>query len=227
MGRFQGCKPLHVRSLRGAPATPPKPSDDSDSDLGSGPLFHQADVLSRITEGSNEAGSEVTFFSAVSGLTVDKAKERILPSPQRASTGSRKALEGSALRGMVRSFVETAVRGYRVEALRRDGLAQPVIFRLSRKVDAFELVPCAGGAPCVVSLTEVVSVLVGSDPGVQTDLGELLPSLDANCAVLDLADGRSLALRFAGKADAAAGPAAEASAFALCMQSFANELQRQ
>merc|ERR1719171_2412356 len=122
------------------------------------------------------------------------------------------------LRKTVKAFVESGVRGRRIEALRRDGKTQPVMFRLSRQVDAFEIAPEGGRASHTVHLTEVASVYRGNDARAQSDLASSLPGLDAHCAVVDLRDGRCLTFRF---------PVAEAETFAQCMQIFVNEVQRE
>merc|ERR1712125_211317 len=112
----------------------------------------------------------------------------------------------------------TGVRGRRLEALRRDGQVQSVLFRLSRQVDAFEIAPESGKASHTIRLTEVVGIYSGNDARTQQDLACSLPGLDAQCAVVDLRDGRCLTFRF---------PEAEAKTFVLCMQIFVNEVQRE
>jgi len=110
------------------------------------------------------------------------------------------------------------VRGRRIEALRRDGKIQPVLFRLSRQVDAFEIAPEGGRSSHTVHLTEVACVYRGNDARAQSDLASEVPGLDGHCAVVDLHDGRCLTFRF---------PEAEAETFTLCMQIFVNEVQRE
>lgn len=244
------------------------PGDDDDDDS----LFTRSlvrDNLSRISEGSNEAGSLASsggYYSAVSGshrspnlqvkgpAGVDRAfltaagVMRLAPRPSsgdaarhptggagtppvaaslelcpgaansRGSGSSDQEENDDLLRRTVKAFVESGVRGRRIEALRRDGKTQPVMFRLSRQVDAFEITPEGGRASHTVHLTEVASVYRGNDARAQSDLASSLPGLDAHCAVVDLRDGRCLTFRF---------PVAEAETFAQCMQIFVNEVQRE
>mmetsp|Transcript_10215 Transcript_10215/g.16616 ORF Transcript_10215/g.16616 Transcript_10215/m.16616 type:complete len:242 (+) Transcript_10215:89-814(+) len=124
--------------------------------------------------------------------------------------------DADALRRTVKAFVESGVRGRRLEALRRDGQVQPVTFRLSRQVDSFEIAPESGKASHTVRLTEVASIYSGDDARVDFDLG--IPGLDGQCAVVDLRDGRCLTFRF---------PGGEAKTFVSCMQIFVNEVQRE
>ncbi|CAE7304917.1 SMT3 [Symbiodinium natans] len=165
------------------------------------------DTLSRISEGSNEAGSVVSsYFSAISGAVGAGSAGRVGPAdllkaalrtPAKADkcavrsspsvTGSSGPEDQAALREVVKAFVEIGVRGRLVEALRGDGRAQPVVFRLSREVDAFEIGPEPGRGHRV-ALNEVSAVYTGSSERAK----ELttMPGLDASCAVVHLADGR-------------------------------------
>lgn len=139
----------------------------------------------------------------------------------------------AALRSIIRAFVEAGVRGRRLEVLRRDGESQRATFRLSRQVDAFEISGEGAKSGHTVRLAEVVAVFLGTDPraGAQ-GLDDLMPGLGADCVVVDLRDGRCLALRLpvdveAPPKDAAAATALGAEAFVHCLQLFARELQRE
>jgi len=125
------------------------------------------------------------------------------------------------MREVVKEFVESAVRGCLVDALCGNGRAQQVIFRLNRRVDAFELVPCNGGASCTIALTDVEAAHVGGDAWAQHEVRRLVTGLDASCSVLEFTDGRCLALRFYGR-----GSESQARIFTLCMHTFASELHR-
>eukprot|EP00439_Symbiodinium_sp_Y106_P067322 s1078_g11.t1 len=126
------------------------------------------DTLSRISEGSNEAGSVVSsYFSAISGAVGGGSAGRIgpgdlTPAKDKCAVRSSASVPGSnledqaAFREIVKAFVEIGVRGRLVEALRGDGRAQPVVFRLSREVDAFEIGPEPGRGHRV-ALTEASS----------------------------------------------------------------------
>lgn len=133
------------------------------------------------------------------------------------------------LRQTVKAFVESGVRGRRIEALRRDGRAQPVVFRLSRKVDAFEITPEGGLSAHTINLTEVACIYKGDDARAQSDLATSLPGLDRDCAVVDLHDGRCLTFRFPAIATDSSrdSGAVEAETFAQCMQLFVDEVQRE
>jgi len=123
---------------------------------------------------------------------------------------------------VVKAFVESGVRGRHLEALRRNGLPQQVLFRLSRQVDAFEIIASEGSrASHVVSFKEVASVCTGDDGCIQKDLAACLPGLDGSCAVVDLRDGRCLTLRFPR------GGESEATDFVQCARLFASEVQRE
>eukprot|EP00408_Alexandrium_pacificum_P030373 CAMPEP_0171291142 /NCGR_PEP_ID=MMETSP0790-20130122/71502_1 /TAXON_ID=2925 /ORGANISM="Alexandrium catenella, Strain OF101" /LENGTH=191 /DNA_ID=CAMNT_0011760861 /DNA_START=48 /DNA_END=620 /DNA_ORIENTATION=+ len=127
------------------------------------------DDLSRITEGSWEGGSVASsYFSAISNTASTStlnAKDRRLLAAAGASQAPAAGAEAEALRRTVKAFVELGVRGRRVEALRRDRQAQPVLFRLSRHVDAFEIVPEGGRASQRVHLGEVAGVYMGERGG--------------------------------------------------------------
>jgi hypothetical protein len=199
-------------------------------------------LLSKITEGSNEERTEVSsaFFSAISSKCLSKPSkcldgkggwrssgcaEKIrgnLPTPARAAA---KHIETTDLRVVVKVFVESAVRGCIVEALCDNGQARSVIFRLSRRVDAFELTPCEGGASCKVRLEDVVRTWLGNEAWVQHELGSRLQGLDETCAVVECSDGRCLTLHFHGGNQC--GGAEEAMNFVRCMQAFVSELHHQ
>jgi len=217
------------------------------------------DTLSRISEGSNEAGSVVSsYFSAISGAVGGGSAGRIgpgdllkaalrTPAKDKCAVRSSASVPGSnledqaAFREIVKAFVEIGVRGRLVEALRGDGRAQPVVFRLSREVDAFEIGPEPGRGHRV-ALTEVSAVYTGSSERAK-ELATTMPGLDASCAVVDLADGRSahswhltrakalktrcLSLRFPVDRGGSEAQVAEAQVFAHCMQIFVNEVRRE
>ncbi|CAE7234225.1 unnamed protein product, partial [Symbiodinium pilosum] len=124
-----------------------------------------------------------------SPVKADKCAVRSTPSVTSSSLEDQ-----AALREIVKAFVEIGVRGRLVEALRGDGRPQPVVFRLSREVDAFEIGPEAGRGHRV-ALTEVSAVYTGCSPRAK-ELAATMPGLDASCAVVDLTDGRCLSLRF-------------------------------
>lgn len=138
------------------------------------------------------------------------------------SFAAQVAEDPELLRRTVKAFVEAGVRGRRVEVLRRDGRIQPVVFRLSRQVDAFEVAAEAGTSSHVIGLVDVLAVYTGDDARAQGELAASLPGLDQHCAVVDLRDGRCLAFRFP---DAARRQ--EAATFAHCMQIFADEVRRE
>mmetsp|Transcript_27888 Transcript_27888/g.58478 ORF Transcript_27888/g.58478 Transcript_27888/m.58478 type:complete len:221 (+) Transcript_27888:64-726(+) len=201
------------------------------------------DTLSRISEGSNEAGSVVSsYFSAISGAVGGGSAGRIgpgdllkaalrTPAKDKCAVRSSASVPGSnledqaAFREIVKAFVEIGVRGRLVEALRGDGRAQPVVFRLSREVDAFEIGPEPGRGHRV-ALTEVSAVYTGSSERAK-ELATTMPGLDASCAVVDLADGRCLSLRFPVDRGGSEAQVAEAQVFAHCMQIFVNEVRRE
>lgn len=150
-----------------------------------------------------------------------------LPTPTRAgarpSNSKLQAIpESPDLRQLVKEFVESAVRGCCAEALCGNGRTQPVVFRLNRKVDAFELAPVGSGAPYTVALTDLAAVHLGGDAWTRSEEERLVAGVDASCAVLELVDGRCSALRFHGWGEG--GGEAQAKSFVLCMQTFANEL---
>lgn len=247
------------------PQCPPKPPEVAECDLSDEwehmeealPLPY--DMLSKITEGSNEAGSGISsvFFSAVSGATSRRSSKPSkhgaslgsglplcllgglhlnaglgvggsLPTPARSGTRPQKLQaiqEAPDLRPLVKGFVESAVRGCYVEAICGNGRTQPVIFRLSRKVDSFELASRGDGTSCTVPLADVAAVRIGDESWVKRELYQLATCLDSSCAVLQLFDGRCLTLRFHDCTKERSE--AQASAFVLCMQSFATELQGQ
>lgn len=185
--------------------------------------------LSRITEGSDEVSSDISSaffslasepsaagFSGLSRSTVPSASHR---------TEEADVTEAPELRMLVRAFVEQAVRGRPVEVLRpapRAG-AHPMLFRLSREVDSFELLaPAAADAGSstagrvAVALADVAEVQAAAAPS--PELSRQLPNLDGRCAVVSLRDGRSVALRLGTRADA--------EAFARVLQLLAMELKR-
>jgi hypothetical protein len=210
------------------------------------------DGLSKITEGSHETRTDISsvFFSAISSKCPSKMSKRTVPSvfsgliqggnrssqnnlptPARAlatkqhNTQSAGNVALSEMMNIVKVFVEAAVRGFVAEAICGNGHVRPVVFRLSRKVDAFELIPCDGGASCKVLLLEVSKTFLGSERRLKDELGPLHQHLDANCAVLELLDGRYLALNLRGCSWAERG--LEAQTFIRCMHTFVSELQRQ
>lgn len=122
------------------------------------------------------------------------------------------------LKKLVKEFVETGVRGRKLEVLRRDGQAQSVMFRLERQLDAFEVAPEGGRSIHRVSMREVAAVHIGDEPEVQEKFAKDLPGVDRNYAVLTLVDGRCLTFRFSEVGDA--------DGFKLCMQLFADEVRR-
>jgi len=158
-----------------------------------------------------------------------------LPTPSRASarpsprTSKLQSIqehkETPDLRQVVKGFVESAVRGILVEALCSTGCPRSVIFQLNRKVDAFDLTPSGGGASCNISLMELAAVHAGEDAWSKRELGAVVAGLDASCIVLELVDGRCLALRFRGGLKDACEQ--QANVFSLCMQTFVNELHAQ
>jgi len=127
---------------------------------------------------------------------------------QQTSSADLPAKDPESLRQTVKEFVEAGVRGRRLQVLRRDGQTQKVTFRLSRRVDAFEVLPEGGVSGRSVGLGEVSAVRSGNE----------LPGLDCSCAVVELHDSRCLALRFP--------EASEAQSFTLCMRLFADEVRR-
>jgi len=256
----------HVQPLQQPPRAPPKPPELPEIDeideweAIDGPFSLPCDTLSKITEGSNEAGSEISsvFFSAVSGATSRPSKKSSkfgvglcggvppllanacrppapgksvagsLPTPTRAAPRASRLhaiQETPDLRQVVKAFVESAVRGCFAEALCSNGRSRPVIFRLNRRVDAFELSPSEGGASCTVALTELAAAHVGEEPWARRELGELIAGLESSCAVLELMDGRVLVLHFHGCSEDEGQ--AQAKIFALCMQTFVSELRGQ
>mmetsp|Transcript_6543 Transcript_6543/g.13417 ORF Transcript_6543/g.13417 Transcript_6543/m.13417 type:complete len:224 (-) Transcript_6543:93-764(-) len=183
------------------------------------------DDLSRISEASWEGGSVAsTYFSAVSNTASATlhAKDRRLLTAAGASQAA--GADAELLRRTVKAFVELSVRGHRLEALRHDRQAHPVVFRLSRHVDAFEIEREGGNASQRVHLSEVAAVRAGEEAAAaQRELAAAL-ALDGRCALVDFRDGRCLALRFPP------GPGEEpgsAKAFVRCMQIFVQEVQRE
>lgn len=228
------------------------------------PIFGRSvvgrDALSKISEGSNEAGSVTSshYFSVTSSALASRATPvggagasrdflttvgalRLSPQPeeqpetQRPASGTSSSSvtsvpggsssnqDAETLRKTVKAFVEAGVRGRRLEVLRRDGQPQVVTFKLSRKVDSFEIETQAGRPSHTIGLNEVAAVFVGADKQLQVDLAASLPGLDENCAVVDLVDGRCLAFRFPHNGHGSR----EADIFASCMQIFANEVSRE
>jgi hypothetical protein len=146
-------------------------------------------------------------------------------------------------RTMVKAFVEAAVRGLHIEALLSDGSGQPVVFRLCRQIDAFELRADPGGAVNRISLSQVAAVRTGGGGEEQLrrcGLAELVPELvgrraspaagaqvmlsrSRRVAVVELVDQRCLALRFPDTRTENGGEASEdrALAFTRCMTLFA------
>lgn len=122
------------------------------------------------------------------------------------------------LKKLVKEFVETSVRGRKLEVLRRDGRAQSVMFRLERQLDAFEVAPEGAKSIHRVSLSEVAAVHMGDEPEVQECFAKDIPGVDRSCAVLALFDGRCLTFRFMEVGDA--------DGFKLCIQLFADEVRR-
>eukprot|EP00746_Dinoflagellata_sp_MGD_P018020 gnl/MRDRNA2_/MRDRNA2_141700_c0_seq1.p1 gnl/MRDRNA2_/MRDRNA2_141700_c0~~gnl/MRDRNA2_/MRDRNA2_141700_c0_seq1.p1 ORF type:complete len:273 (+),score=54.90 gnl/MRDRNA2_/MRDRNA2_141700_c0_seq1:52-819(+) len=122
------------------------------------------------------------------------------------------------LKKLVKEFVETGVRGRKLEVLRRDGRAQSAMFRLERQLDAFEVAPEGASKIHRVRLSEVAAVHIGDDPEVQESFAKDLPGVDRSCALLALFDGRCLTFRFMEVGDA--------ERFKLCMKLFADEVQR-
>lgn len=217
---------------------PPNPSDDweDESPVCGLPPGTPSSVeivpgpLSRITEGSDEVGSDISsaFFSLASEPSATGFSGLSRSASDRAPASERgdeaDAAEAPELRMLVRAFVEQAVRGRSVEVLRpapRAG-AHAMLFRLSREVDSFELLPTDASAPSAparvhsVALAEVVEVQAATAPS--PELLRQLPDLDGRCALVTLRDGRSVALRLGTKADA--------SAFAQVLQLLAVELKR-
>lgn len=212
------------------------------------------DELSRISEGSCEGASLASsaYFSAASGsidrgrplataagaLELTRHKRKQTPTDIRSGGrqdncdrsscaeggAASRAREDDELRQAVRAFVETGVRGRLLEAVRRDGRPQPVVFRLSRHVDAFEIAAEGGRSGAQrVDLLEVSNICTGADLRLHEELAQALPpGLDASCAVVDLRDGRCLTLRFAGD-----DGEAQAFSFVRCMLIFVQEVRRE
>lgn len=229
-----------------SPIVPPNPSDgweDESPTCGLPPgtpigLTGVRGPLSLITEGSDENASDISsaFFSLASegsrppsaagfsGLSRSTGGDRA-PAPSAPHRGDEAdAMEAPELRMLVRAFVEQAVRGRPVEVLRpapRAG-AHPMVFRLSREVDSFELLAPAADASSssagrvAVALADVTEVQTAA--ALSSELLRQLPNLDCRCAVVTLRDGRSVALRLDSKSDA--------EAFARVLQLLAIELKR-
>mmetsp|Transcript_75979 Transcript_75979/g.146822 ORF Transcript_75979/g.146822 Transcript_75979/m.146822 type:complete len:251 (+) Transcript_75979:42-794(+) len=203
------------------------------------------DGLSRISENSKEGGSIASsgFLSAVSGTQSSSAVASRDSHPlaipkggllgavvsQDEALGRRKTPAVSTTghsnsdtdlpRAVVKAFVEQGVRGLQGEALRPGGQPQPIVFRLSRHVDSFE-VEQDGKLSQAIYLTEVVSIhsRIDSSPG------DAIPGLDENCAIIELEDGRCLALRFP---PVVGNEAASAATFIRCMRVFVHEVRRE
>mmetsp|Transcript_126912 Transcript_126912/g.206401 ORF Transcript_126912/g.206401 Transcript_126912/m.206401 type:complete len:251 (+) Transcript_126912:67-819(+) len=184
------------------------------------------------TQGGPAAVGDRAFLTVAGAVRLPRSERSPSSdaSQSKDSGGSRPASstprEDSAeiLRKTVKAFVESGVRGRRIEALRRDGRAQPVVFRLSRQVDAFEITPEGGLTAHTVNLTEVACVYTGDDARAQSDLATHLPGLNRHCAVVDLHDGRCLTFRFPSEGGHGVATV-EAETFAQCMQIFVNEVQ--
>jgi len=227
-----------------------KSRPDEDEDIFGRSMIR--DELSRISEGSREGASLASsaYFSVASGAAsgsldrgrilgaggIEAARQQLQQmsvagrSGAVPSAGSRHRGSGSDgpkadedLKKTVRAFVETGVRGRQLEALRRDGSAQPVVFRLSRSVDAFEITAEGGRGAQRVELLEVSSIWSDTDLRQHGDLAQSLPpGLDARCTIVDLRDGRCLTLRFPGD-----NGEAEALVFVRCMRLFVQEVCRE
>jgi len=154
--------------------------------------------------------------------SAQRSAEQARSTSKAASAGTWE--DADFLRRIVKAFVELGVRGRRVQALRRDGQEQAVVFRLSRQVDSFEIEPEGGKASQTVDLAEVAAVYAGDDARLSAELSRALPGLDGRCAVMDLRGGKVLALRFPPELG---GEATKATAFVRCMQLFVQEVQRE
>lgn len=213
------------------------------------------DGLSRISENSKEGGSiaSSSFFSAASGTqssspvaprdshplatlsggllgAVACQDERIgtHKAPAFPTTGHSTSSNTEFPKAVVKAFVELGVRGRQAEALRPGGQPQPIVFRLSRHVDSFE-VEHDGKLSEAIHFAEVVSIHSRNDARYHKLIadslpGEAIPGLDENCAIIELKDGRCLALRFPA---AMSNDAASAATFIRCMRVFVHEVSRE
>lgn len=219
------------------------PTGWAQADIFCGSERSSRDNLSRITEGSHEGSDISSFFSAVSvfrsvsgvassSLNCDRKKHRVerkLPTPARAVSIESKPepAHTAELREAVRAFVETAVRGRRIEVLSpRGGRPQVMFFRLGRHVEAFELAHDGGNAGHVVSLAEIARAQSAQEAvEQQVDLVDLYQGLDVGCVVVTLQDGRGLAFRLLGVA-ASKAASEEAENFARVLQMLSCEFRK-
>lgn len=117
---------------------------------------------------------------------------------------------------MVRAFVEAGVRGRALEVLRRSSEHpwRPMLFKLRRQVDAFEMVSVGDGGSASVQLVDVTRVNFGGTREVA-----LAPEDAPRAVVMELRDGRCLGFRLPSPA--------EADAFGSCLQLLADEARRE
>jgi hypothetical protein len=125
----------------------------------------------------------------------------------------------------VKAFVEAAVRGCAIEALRTDGHVHVVTFRLNKAVDTIELIAETRTESSIkLPLNYLAATHLGSDAWAQQELENFKHDLDSSCVVLELCDDRCLALRFSG-GNWATGEE-EAKTCAACIQCFASEVKK-
>lgn len=208
------------------------------------------DGLSRISENSKEGGSiaSSSFFSAASGTPSSSAvpsrdshplasltrgligavacQDETLgdrKAPAVRTTGQSTSSDTELPKAVVKAFVELGVRGLEAEALRPGSQPQPMVFRLSRHVDSFELEQ-DGKLSQAIYLTEVASIHSRIDARCHRLIADSSPGLDDNCAIIELKDGRCLALRFPA---VMSNNAASAATFIRCMRVFVHEVHRE
>merc|ERR1712062_135416 len=100
---------------------------------------------------------------------------------------------------MIESFVKSSVRGRSIDVLCVEGSLRPILFRLSRSVDSFELIPEDGGRIHTIYLMRILSVTAcGTDPQTMGEFAHLVNGLDDQCTVVELHDGSCFTLRFRG-----------------------------
>jgi len=155
-----------------------------------------------------------------------------------ARARSADAASAAELRKSVKDFVKSAVRGIRVELLQTGGPERAMFLRLSRGMDAFELAPECCAQPQLVNFAEVRAVKTqcralheSAAPLSHAAIGALSQA-EQYCAVVELWDGRGIALCLPGgigslpTSTGKNGPGADIHVLARCLGHLAGKLQR-